>query len=165
MFEAASQVIEKGLAARDKEQIGLRWPLAKATATIMTNIDPANHLIELIARQLNVKEVRFKLGKEFKVDLDTKLTPELEAEGYARELARKVQAERKKAGLQKSDVINLNVAVTGELRKMLTSQMSFLKERTNAKVINIVDKIEKENEIFSTIKGKKLAFIINLENI
>jgi len=158
-FESASKIIEKGLAARDKEQIGLRWPLAKATATITTKLGSADKLNELVARQLNVKEVIFKQGKESTVELDTKLTPELEAEGFAREIARKVQAERKKRGLQKSDFIDIDIAVTGELRKMLTSQLSFLKERTNAKVLNLVDKIENTHTIFSTIKGKKVEFI------
>ena len=37
------------------------------------------------------------------VELDTKMTAELEAEGYAREISRKIQDCRKKAGLIKKD--------------------------------------------------------------
>ena len=125
---------------------------------ITVNLDPANHLRELIARQLNVKEIELKLGCEFSVELDTKLTPELEAEGYARELARKIQAERKNRGLKKTDAIILEVSTTVELRKMLESQLSFLEERTNAKSLNLVDKIKNKNVILSTIKGKKIEF-------
>jgi len=155
-FDSAALVIEKGLAARDKEQIGLRWPLQRAS--VQSASDSVGKLKEIICRQLNVKEVSIKKGKELSVELDTKMTPELEAEGYARELARKVQAERKKKGLQKSDAIELEVCATPELRKMLKSQMSFLKERTNAKTLNTVDKIGKKSEIFSTIKGNKVSF-------
>lgn len=43
------------------------------------------------------------------VYLCTKLTPELEQEGLARELARRVQQERKNAGLQKEQRINLGI--------------------------------------------------------
>jgi len=43
--------------------------------------------------------------------LDTALTPELEAEGYVRDLIRLVQDERKKAGLNVSDRIRLTLTV------------------------------------------------------
>jgi isoleucyl-tRNA synthetase len=45
------------------------------------------------------------------VVLDTALTPELEAEGYARDLVRLVQDERKARGLDVSDRIDLALAV------------------------------------------------------
>ena len=53
----------------------------------------SNKVEEIVARQLNVKKIEAKKGKDLTVKLDTKITPELEAEGFARELARKVQAE------------------------------------------------------------------------
>jgi len=55
----------------------------------------------LIKNQLNVKEVEFKKSEEFNVTLDTNLTPELESEGYMRELSRIIQAFRKELGLKK----------------------------------------------------------------
>jgi isoleucyl-tRNA synthetase len=164
-FELAMRSIESGLAVRDKEKIGLRWPLAKATIT--TSAKFSKDVQNIIATQLNVKKIDIKSSKnnEMKVVLDTKMTKELEAEGFARELARKVQSERKKAGLQKKDVISLEVSATPELRKILESQMLFLKDRTNSKTIVIVDKIENKNQIFSTIKGKKFGISYKLEKI
>ena len=44
------------------------------------------------------------------VVLDTRLTPELEAEGLARDVVRAVQQARKEAGLEIGDRISLNVA-------------------------------------------------------
>ena len=195
-FDLIGWIIEKGLAARDKEQIGLRWPLAKATISYVEVLKKPHTLVrgtlraskssktnrtfqdvvkreglfdyknfdknleKIIAQQLNVKKVEWKKTGEsdWKVEFDLKQTPELEAEGYAREIARMIQAERKKRGLQKEDLISLDVTATSELRKMLGSQMSFLKERTNAKVVNIVNKIENKDAVFSTIKGKKIEF-------
>ncbi len=48
------------------------------------------------------------------VVLDTELTPELEAEGYARDVVRAVQDERKNAGLHIADRINLSLTVPSE---------------------------------------------------
>lgn len=48
------------------------------------------------------------------VVLDTELTPELLAEGYARDLIRLIQDERKNAGLHISDRINLTVTVPAD---------------------------------------------------
>jgi len=46
--------------------------------------------------------------------LDTSITPELEAEGFARDLIRTIQDERKNAGLNVGDRIALTVTVPGE---------------------------------------------------
>ena len=48
---------------------------------------------------MNVKEVRFVKGKgELKVELDTKITPQLANEGETRELVRQIQEARKERG-------------------------------------------------------------------
>jgi len=61
---------------------------------------------QIIAEEVNVKTV--ENGDE--LFLDKKLTPELEREGYVRELIRFVQAARKKAGLNVDDRIKLSVS-------------------------------------------------------
>ena len=155
-FDAAFEIIEKGLAERDKAKIGLKWPLSKAR--IQCGFKTSEELKEIIARQLNVKDVELKLGKEFSVELDTKMTSELEAEGYAREFARHVQAERKKSGLQKSDVISLKVAVSRDLREMLEKHEKFLLERTNSSKIEFVDEISGNVREF-VIKGSKISVV------
>jgi isoleucyl-tRNA synthetase len=146
-FELALEIIEKGLAERDREQIGLKWPLAKAT---VTSEKLNKELQEIIKTQLNIKSIEIKETKptkdnkivELSVKLDTKLTPELESEGYAREISRKVQAARKKAGFIKTDKINLAVKLDKSLVDQLESQKDFIKDRTNAIEILISDNIE-----------------------
>jgi isoleucyl-tRNA synthetase len=87
------------------------------------------------------------------------MTPELEAEGYSRELARKVQASRKKAGLKKENRISLVIDADPGMQKMLESQEKSLKERTNAENIEF-RKIEKKESFKSispeSIKNKKI---------
>ena len=144
-FENAMKIVEAGLDERDKAGIGLRWPLKSADIT--ANFDVSEELRGIIKNQLNVKEFYFdKIKEEIapSVKLNTKITPELEAEGYAREVARAVQAERKRAGLQKGELVDV-ILYTGEkLRKMLEKYYVFLKERTNAKTLDIVGKTNKE---------------------
>ncbi|MBI2124566.1 isoleucine--tRNA ligase [Candidatus Pacearchaeota archaeon] len=137
-FSHLLKIIEAGMAERDSAKIGLKWPLAKAI--VETDKKLGKELQDIIARQLNVKKIEMNIdetNKNIKVPLDTKLTAELEAEGYAREISRAVQAERKKAGLVKTDIIELLIVVDNTLASMLKPQEKFIKERTNAKALQI----------------------------
>jgi len=158
-FEKMLKVIEAGLSVRDKEGIGLRWPLASAKVNCDMDLKEVE---EIIARQLNVKKVDVVEGKEIKVCLDTKMTPELEAEGFARELARKVQSERKKAGLKKGEMISLKVRVNVDVKDMLKKHIEFLKERTNSSSLDFTDdKSPGKDEVSFVIRGKKFGVIFS----
>ena len=61
---------------------------------------------QIIAEEVNVKVVEHGDA----LSLDKKLTPELEEEGFVRELIRFVQSGRKKAGLNVDDRIKLSVS-------------------------------------------------------
>jgi isoleucyl-tRNA synthetase len=134
-FEIVLKIIETGLAERDKVKIGLKWPLPEAE--IQCDFVLRKEFYELIKKQLNVKKIKFVKGKEISVSLDTKITPELEAEGYAREMSRQVQAFRKELGLKKQEKIELFIFADDELRKMLNEFRKFLMERVNAVKLEI----------------------------
>lgn len=153
------KVIETGLSERDKLKIGLKWPLAKVTLELNESLE--DKLKEIIARQLNIKKVIVEKSKqkEIKVVLDTEITPELEAEGYSRELARKVQAERKNAGLKKGDLIDLKIFADKEILEYFKMNKDFLLERTNSNKIEFSDDKSVEGAIVSTIKEVKISFI------
>jgi len=154
----AFMLIEKGLFARDKEKIGLRWPLTSAKVKTKNKLNV--ELCEIIARQLNVKMVEIVSNDgDIEVVLDTKITPELEAEGFARELARKVQGERKNAGLKKGDLIELNVYANKNILDYFRNNVEFLKERTNSKKIEFSDGDAPDKAIVSTVKEEKISFI------
>jgi len=158
-FENMFKIIEIGLSSRDKEGIGLKWPLNSADIT--ANFDLDENIKEKIKEQLNVKNVWFDLVSDLdtpSVKLNLTSSPELEAEGYARELSRQVQAFRKKLGLNKKDLIKLHVNTDEEFAKILESQENFIKDRTNSKKLNIVTTVKKENFKNSTdfrIKDKR----------
>ncbi len=164
-FEHTLQIIETGLAERDKLKIGLKWPLAKAkisTPSVKLN----KQLQRIIANQLNVKSIEIKKAKEISVELDIELTPELEAEGYARELSRKVQAFRKKLGLEKKDKIDLLILVDKNFKEVLETNKNFIKERTNSENLEITtdtkNKIKEnfKNKTSFSVKDKKGGIII-----
>jgi isoleucyl-tRNA synthetase len=152
-FYFTLKIIELGLAERDKEKIGLKWPLAKAIITSENKI--SKEIQEIIARQLNVKKIEIKKGKEISVKLDTKITEELESEGYAREISRAIQAERKKLGLIKTEYIDLTISLSSSLLRRIKTYENFLKERVNAKKIFFTNSdINQGNEL--KIKEEKL---------
>ncbi len=159
-FSKILQIIENGLASRAKEGIGLKWPLSKAILSADGSI--SKELQEIIANQLNVKKIEIKKGK-LAVKLDTKITPKLEIEGYVREIARNVQALRKKANLVKTDKINLIIITDLNLEK----QEKFIKERTNACRISVLKKIKNsdekkyKNKKEEKIKDRKIKILFN----
>jgi isoleucyl-tRNA synthetase len=150
------EIIEKGLAERDREKIGLKWPLSKA---VVSGAKIGDDLVEIVKTQLNVKSVSLKNGKEISVKLDTRMTPELEAEGYAREVSRKIQAMRKTAGLVKEDRIKLSV-VSSELQGMLEGHKTFIMERVGAAELVFEDGKYKHIEE-SKIKGKVINIMFS----
>jgi isoleucyl-tRNA synthetase len=155
-FNIAMEVIEKGLAERDRVQIGLKWPLTKAVIYSKEH-QSLKELNETISRQLNVKEIELKVDHkgETKVELDTKFTPELESEGYAREISRKVQAARKNEGLVKTDLIKLFLVVENKFKELIESQGEMIQKRTNAKEILIGNKKDKDYNFEVDVKIKK----------
>ena len=140
-FSTVLKVIEKALAKRSEAKIGIRWPLSKLTVTLEKPLQ--KDFLEVIARQVNVKKVEIKKGKSLVVELDTTLTKELEAEGFAREIVRFVQAARKKAGLVKEQRIELFINCSSKLKEMLSKYVGFIKQRVNATEIMITEDAKK----------------------
>jgi len=66
------------------------------------------------------------------VILDITITPELEAEGYARDLVRLIQQARKDAGLHVADRINLRLHVSDTLASALSTHKDYISEQVLA---------------------------------
>jgi len=158
-FKIISEIVEKGMFERDKTKIGLKWPLAKADVIVQNWKFNVKEVEEIVARQLNVKSVSIKKKDKATTEVifDTKITPELEAEGYSREFARRVQAERKNKGLKKGEMIVLKVNCNQNLQKMLKENINFLSERTNSRKIDFIDGKNMKNKIDFSIKEEKLS--------
>ena len=92
------------------------------------------HLIVTREVPFPYEEGAFKGGFIY---LNKEMTDELEAEGFAREIMRRVQALRKKAGLQKSDSISLFLKTDDELKEMLKEWILVIKEKVGASQFRI----------------------------
>ncbi|MFP4195747.1 MAG: isoleucine--tRNA ligase [Candidatus Woesearchaeota archaeon] len=232
-FDQAQSVIQGVLAAREKAQFGVRWPLKEAYV-LTTQVEKLNDRInELIKEQTNVREIKFvkdfpvelsfeidyrKLGEEFgtetgdvipevkknmdmitkalnesdtvvvgkwtltkdhfkvekvvpepykmapfnlgEVYLDTTMTPELEREGFSREVTRRIQQLRKKAGLEKDDEVKLAIE-TIDLEKAVKEHSDEIKRKVGATEMYLNEKKEFEHSKQESVKGKD--FTISLE--
>ncbi len=108
--------VKLGLAARARVGIKVRQPLAE----LKINEDVGKELADLIKEEVNVKKVVFAGGIpdelgfireaeiNWEIGLDTKITEDLRLEGEARELIRRIQELRKKAGFQVDNRIILS---------------------------------------------------------
>lgn len=141
------QIVSDGLKERDKNQIGLKWPLNKAIVSGIKSLNEEE--TEIIKSELNVKEIKLMKGDFLKVELDLKLTENLEREGYAREITRKIQAGRKKAQLTRDNQIKLYF--DKDFCDYLGEEMKLILEKVNA--IELVFEKNHENLLFEE-KGK-----------
>ncbi len=76
-------------------------------------------------------------GNSTVIALDTEITPELEAEGFARDLVRAIQQERKERDLNVTDRIQLSLSAPGELGSRLDEHMTWIGSQVLA--IEVVD--------------------------
>ena len=101
-------IVSLGLEARSSVGIKIRQPLSKLMVkNNESRIINDEGMVQLIKDEINVKNVEFGVEIETEVELDTKLTPELEEEGRVRELVRSIQVLRKNEKLKPSDTPKL----------------------------------------------------------
>ena len=160
------EVVSVGLKQRDQNKVGLKWPLSSATISYKKAfLDGEEELKELIKQELNVKGLKILTDstEKIKVELDFNLTPELESEGYAREISRQVQSFRRDLGLNKQDIIELIIITKDkELTKIIDDQKEFIQDRTNSKDLSVVttDKERFKNKIDFKIKDKRGEIVV-----
>lgn len=119
--QLASKVSSLGRAVRSQAGIKVRQPLTKVVIAIksQTEREGLEHLKPQVLEELNVKEIAFvdnasdieKNGYpaitegDIIVAIDTEISPELAAEGMAREIVHRLQTMRKSAGFEIADYI------------------------------------------------------------
>ena len=175
-MESCKVIIQGMLSARDAERLGVRWPIKSSTIylqepykKVSSEVKP---LLDMIKVYTNVKEIKFiaakkSLDNEIKgikfeygnVTLDTNLTKELEEEGFSRELIRRIQDLRRKAGLKREDSIELFIDFDFKFGKKF---ISAIKNKTSSSKIywnKDLCKFYSEGDI----KNKKFWIGLNLK--
>ena len=130
-----------------------------------------NEVVEILKEHLIVarevptpyQEGTFRQGFIY---LNKELSEELEAEGFAREIMRRVQALRKKAGLSKSDNISLFIKTDDELKSMLKNWNLAIKEKVGASQLRISEmEPSKKHASISREKVKGKEFEIHFDKV
>ena len=104
----ARDVVEKVHSQRKALSLKLRQPLA--AMTVSGKSFGKTNLHQVILDEVNVKAIKFSgQGKDLTVELDTKLTPELKAEGEARDIIRLIQEQRKNLGTKLDQMVDVQL--------------------------------------------------------
>lgn len=143
-MELVRLVAEKGHALRKEASIKVRQPL-QSLVVFLPSTPSEPSLPEVLKNELNVKEVTFKKGPELRLELDTKITPDLELEGSAREFMREIQNLRKEASCRLTDLVVVSypekyskvVEKFGEEIKKKTLVKEFTKSNAEKITVNL----------------------------
>jgi isoleucyl-tRNA synthetase len=106
-MEEVRKIVTLALEARAKAGVKVRQPLSELK---IKDKKLSGELLGLIADEVNVKEVVADENISSGVELDTKITPELQKEGELRELVRRIQELRKEKGLKPGELAVLVVS-------------------------------------------------------
>ncbi len=101
----------------------------------------------------------FESDKEFFVALDTKLTPQLIAEGYAREIVNKIQFTRKDMDFEIMDRISIYFHADEEIQDVFQTYSDYIKEETLTNTIHYNPTKEKDMQKWD-INGKEVFLSI-----
>ncbi len=134
-MKEARNIVSLALAKRAEVVIGVRQALASLKIrNPKSEIRKNKELLNLIKEEINVKEVIFDGKIKGEVELDTEISEDLKQEGQAREIIRRIQDLRKKAGLLPSDTkIAINYSTESGLAEILLKNKEQILSITKSK--------------------------------
>lgn len=150
-MDKVREIVTLALSKRKEAGVKVRQPLNKLEID-NKEIAEDKELSELIKEELNVKEVTF--GKS--LNLDKKITKELKEEGFLREITRTVQDLRKKSGLKKENIIEINYDGDSKISQILEKKKNDILKETFAKDILKTKKPPYTKESIIKLDGKEL---------
>ena len=175
-------IIEIVATERGKMGSKLRWPLkaiyirgkdAKVNAAVKV-------FDEVLAQQGNIKSVDYLpeggevIGKddvepvpfdEGEIFIDFEITPEIEAEGYARELIRRIQQMRKDMKLNVDEYINVDVKAEPHLVDLFKTWQDHISAEVRAKQIEYTDEPAGDSVKDWDITGKNITIGVTSSKI
>jgi isoleucyl-tRNA synthetase len=161
-IQLAMRVSSLGRAMRSEAGIKVRQPLSRIDVFVKTSSQ--REILEKpaiqaqIMEEVNVKALRIEdfppdiasgggltVGSDLRVDFDRKITPELEAEGIAREIVRRLQAMRRAAGFEIADHIVTYYQGDDYIKGIMTDKTlaEYIKQETLSQ--KIIDAVPEEN--------------------
>ena len=138
------------LAKRLEVGIKVRQPLQKLKIQ-NSKLKINESLLNILKDEINVKEIIFDSKIKEEIELNTKITPELKAEGVLRDLTRLIQGLRQDAGYQPKDKIILMLEGPADLKAILEKNEDFLKKEINARSIELKQSTKFDAELNTKI--------------
>ena len=154
-MDVAREIADMGRAIRSRAGVKIRYPLGRAIVVCEENVEKKiSPLMSLVKEEINVKSVEFSRdtaeylkeiekgdylieeGEKVKLIMDVRLTPELFAEGFSREIVRRIQSMRKELNLDIEDRINTQIAVEEEKIDSLSRWLDYIRGETRSENID-----------------------------
>lgn len=148
--------VEASARIRQDSKVKLRWPVQKVVLQVTgwESKKALEALADLLQNQLNCKELvlldpsdDFPAAKDGfsvieteagKIAIDVKITPELRAEGIARELVRRLQTMRKEMDLEMEERVDVVIGVGDETDlRLLGSQQDYIAREVRIRNLRI----------------------------
>ena len=167
--EAMAQVQElTEIIATERAKMGskLRWPLKQV---MLCGGESVRMLEDVLKQQGNVKDVAYITADRMPRDkepcqfsggqivIDFDVTPEIEAEGYARELIRRIQQMRKDMKLDVEQFIGIQVSADDYLSKLFASWKEFISKEVRAKSLDMTASPQGKEVKSWDITGKEVV--------
>ncbi|KKP30148.1 MAG: Isoleucine-tRNA ligase [Parcubacteria group bacterium GW2011_GWA2_31_28] len=163
------KIVSLALEQRAKAGIKIRQPLQELRIKKYAEnvygkqkLIDKKELLELIKDEVNVKSIVYDKNIKNEVELDIKITTELEEQGLAREFVRFIQSLRKEARLMPDDIIEITVSAKNtskrkQIEKWLIKYQKEIVNKIKAKKIYLSDKEQKsDKESEFNYKGEKI---------
>ncbi|MCL1905116.1 MAG: class I tRNA ligase family protein, partial [Methanomassiliicoccaceae archaeon] len=183
-MKLVQDIVEIIASERQKNNSKLRWPLK--AVTIHGESNDVNGSVRtfghVLAQQANIKKIEYLDAKEKcecvknknisrvsfgpgNVCIDFEMTEEIEAEGYARELIRRIQQMRKDMKLDVEQYINCDVKAETEMIKFFESWKEHIANEVRAKNIVFTDSPVGDEVKEWDVQGKNITIGISSANL
>ncbi len=138
-YKEKAKLIVQEIESKDKHEL---FESLKKSKKLIININ--NEQIELTMDDFEIIEIeRENIAKAetegMTLFLDKTLTPELEAEGFAREIVRRIQSMRKELKLDVNDKISTEINIPKDKKTALLNWNDYITEETRSKTVEFVD--------------------------
>jgi isoleucyl-tRNA synthetase len=161
-FKNDAKPILEAARAADPKKLGRELAQAGKTTLAGKELGPQFFQLMTVASEGTLKA---DLPKGGTVILDARLTPELEAEGWARELVRRVQEMRKEARLDLDDFIETQIRASDAVATPAKRWSDYIRDETRSKTVSFNGGDEAANLRKDwDIEGEKVTIAIRKAN-
>ncbi len=160
-FGARFPLVRKALAEVDASAAAARLHAGETLSVTLEDGTVAELAPEDVLIQSQAREGYGVAGEGgLVVALDTAMTPELIAEGLAREVIRRVQDLRKEAGYELTDRVVVQAKADGALAEALQSFRDLISGEVLADVVELVEAPEGDQKLEDKVEGQVLVLAV-----